>query len=232
MKVVLAIDVGIRNLAACCLSEKDGILFWELLNTLGGDGLDAPTCQERLKSGKPCRCRAKYVVRAAATAPESPEYFCAKHNKAHQGGSALKPPPKVKGLTMQTIAEKVLQALADLQERHAEVFSTLDRCVIELQPRVNNKMKFTSHVIFGKLTDSFLVEGKKASVRFVGAKRKLLAHGKQEKNTYAKRKKLAVALAREWVAEREEGWLPFFDACRKKDDLSDSLLMAIDEVSR
>jgi hypothetical protein len=133
---------------------------------------------------------------------------------------------------MQAIAEKCLLALDSLHERHAETFSTLDRCVIELQPRVNNKMKFTSHVIFAKLADGFLQSGRRVCIRFVGAKRKLLAHARQEKNTYAKRKKLSVTTARDWVATHAPSWLQFFDACRKKDDVSDCLLMAVDEVSR
>ncbi len=229
MTVVLAIDVGIRNLAVCCMRRHDdgaaaSILFWELVNTLGD--AEPAACQASLKSGSPCRCKAKFVARGGGGGK-----FCTKHAKG-QSCAAIKAPPKVKGLTMQVIAEKCLAALESLSERHAETFSALDHCVIELQPRVNNKMKFTSHVIFAKLADTFLQSGRRVCIRFVGAKRKLLAHARQEKNTYAKRKKLAVAMAREWVATHAPGWVDFFDACRKKDDVSDCLLMAVDEVSR
>ncbi len=233
MTVVLAIDVGIRNLAVCCMrTASDGeILFWELVNTLAD--AEPAVCQASLKNGRQCSCKAKFVERSGAGAAGAGEgaRFCAKHAKG-LNCAAIKAPPKVKGLTMQTIAEKCLLALDSLRERHAEAFATLDRCVIELQPRVNNKMKFTSHVIFAKLADSFLQSGRRVCIRFVGAKRKLLAHARQEKNTYAKRKKLAVATARDWVATHAPTWVEFFDACRKKDDVSDCLLMAVDEVSR
>lgn len=231
MTVVLAIDVGIRNLAVCCMRHSDAsassILFWELVNTLGD--AEPAVCQGSLKNGGACRSKAKFAVRCDG----GEEGLCAKHAKGRRGAVALKAPPKVKGLTMQTIAEKCLLALDDLCQQHADTFALLDRCVIELQPRVNNKMKFTSHVIFAKLADTFLKCGRRVCIRFVGAKRKLLAHARQEKNTYAKRKKLAVTTARDWVATHAAGaWLEFFDACRKKDDVSDCLLMAVDEVSR
>lgn len=215
---VLTVDVGIRNLAVCCMQKKSkAIMFWELVDTTG----DAPkACAGVLRTGSPCTRNACLVLGDGSC-------VCGVHGKGAPGAKPLKR-CKVKSMTMQSIAQATIRAVTALAERRATDFENIERVAIELQPRVNNKMKFTSHVIFAVLAQHF--EGKKVELRFVGAKRKLLAHAKQSKDTYAKRKKLAIACASEWLDAHAPEWRGAFDECKKKDDMADCLLMAIDEA--
>ena len=226
---VLGIDVGIRNLAICCLGvccTKPSITFWEVIDTLntGGDRL---SCQAIMKNGKVCT---KHAVFKTA----KPEYFCSQHARGQKQAVRMKTRKlNVNNLTLQTIASKMLDALNVVINKHHECFnSSIKKVNIELQPRVNNKMKFISHVIFTKLLDTMYNDlgNTDVVIRFVAAKKKLRQVEKEGKDTYSKRKQKAIEHAKDWLCQNDPDWIPFIDGCKKKDDAADSLLIAIDAL--
>ena len=96
-------------------------------------------------------------------------------------------------------------------------------------------MKFTSHIIYGKLVE--LYKETNTTVRFVRASQKLKAYTGPSiecklKGSYAKRKWLSIQytnwfLENKFDLEQSNTWLPFFENHSKKDDVSDTMLMAI-----
>jgi hypothetical protein len=99
-------------------------------------------------------------------------------------------------------------------------------------------MKFISHIIYGKLVE--LYYNTKTTVRFVRAAHKLKAYTGpflecKLKSPYAKRKWLSIQYIR-WFFEnkfskdQKDMWLQHFENHTKKDDLSDTCLMAINGI--
>lgn len=229
---VLGIDVGIRNLAMCCLgvsgTGQPNVEFWEVIDTLSTtDTNETLSCQAHVKSGKICSKHAVFKTNKL-------EYYCTQHARgAKQATRITTRKSNVKNLTLQAIAVKMLDALNMIIQKHRECFShSIKKVNIELQPRVNNKMKFTSHVIFTKLFDTMYnhLGNTDVVIRFVAAKKKLRLVAKGDKDTYSKRKQKAIEHAKDWLCQNDPGWLPFIESCKKKDDAADSLLIAIDAL--
>lgn len=231
---VCTIDVGLKNLALCVMSCNDkqqledfNIEFWDVLNTLEVEQL----CTGTTKSGKVCGKKASCFLQ------ESKMYTCKAHAPKTETIKSYKP-KGTKDFTLQEMAKAVLDALGNVLQQHHTTFANVDRVEIELQPRVNNKMKLISHVIFGKLVEHYSTQN--TLVRFTRASQKLKAYTGPQlvcnlKSAYAKRKWLGIQYAR-WFFEnaftktQTENWLDWFEKCNKKDDLSDVLLMAINAL--
>ena len=111
----------------------------------------------------------------------------------------------------------------------------MKQVVIELQPKINQKMKFTSHIIYGKLVE--LYKNTDTTIRFVRASQKLKAYTGPEivcklKGSYPRRKWLSIQYTRWFLENRfhpdqKEKWLTEFLTCGKADDRSDTFLMAL-----
>ena len=120
------------------------------------------------------------------------------------------------------------------------VFQKLTSILIELQPKINRKAIFTSHILYGKLVDLYT---DRIPIRFVRASQKLKSYTGPPitchlKGAYAQRKWLSIEYCKWFLQQRslfsveqEEQWLPFFVAHRKKDDLADCMLMCMNSVS-
>lgn len=229
MSIVLTIDVGLLNLGLCCATRDDSqinrIIFWELLNIIDTDIETICICLT--KAGKICNKNASFIN------VEKKEYYC----KIHCPKEKIKILPKrkrVQDYSLQDIASKLLVGLDDLIVKNN--FDNITHVLIELQPKVNNKMKFASHIIYGRLVQHFL--GTNTTIRFIAAKNKLKFFQGPAlpvvSNTYANRKKNSIKMV-DWYLQNKiadsSQWSIFLSNCKKKDDVCDTLLYAINFLS-
>lgn len=235
--MILAIDIGLRNLAMCiiaCEDQKDistySIKLWNTFNTLEEE---ERKCNGKLKNGKTCgkNCLYKYNKQGDLL------YTCKTHfpKDIEIKNTNLYKTKKINDYLLQDIATIVLNRLQEIYDQNKNIFEDITQIIIELQPKVNQKMKFTSHIIYGKLVELFY--GKKTTIRFVRAANKLKAYTGpiiecKLKGSYAKRKWLSIQYTR-WFLENKfnniekENWIDDFMNCGKMDDRADSFLMAI-----
>ena len=98
---------------------------------------------------------------------------------------------------------------------------------IELQPKINQKMKMMSHVIYTKCVDYIIDNALNTKVKFMSAKQKLKTVKYMDRNSYKKRKDCSIRLCRELLTELDicQETKDIFNMSTKKDDLSDTLLM-------
>lgn len=249
MTIVASIDVGIKNLAMCIMENAPGdaknfhrysILLWDVFNLLEND---THLCKGLTKKGTVCgrKSTMKWTVQGAVV-----NYSCKTHFPKHITTTAANKyaQKKVNDYLLQDIALAVITKLNHLFETYADLFKTLDKVVIELQPKVNNKMKFISHIIYGKfvefLTTSSQQTIKKCTVRFVRAAQKLKAYTGPAlecalKGAYAKRKWLSIQytswfLTNKFNVDQKNAWYECLQTHSKADDLCDTFLMSINEL--
>lgn len=122
----------------------------------------------------------------------------------------------------------MLEKIQYTYDNHLDLFQQLSNIVIELQPKINQKMKFVSHIIYGKLVE--LLKDQPTIIRFVRASQKLHAYTGpfiecKLKGKYAQRKWLSVEYTK-WFLEnafcdtQKEKWNQHFLLHQKKDDMS------------
>ena len=206
-QVVLGIDIGLKSLSMCILTNKQ-ILLWGVYNVLSPDQQNCETCGRK----------AKYITG-----------FCG----SHYSGEKLKKyeikTKKVKSFSLQEICNKVLTLLNKLLSEESETFSKVTKVIIELQPKFNPKMCFVSNVIFTKLCD-FYTNNACVKIKFEKACLKLKNYkgdkGAFVKNTYKNRKLKAVEYVTDCLSNYSEEMMEFFNKLKKADDASDSFLLA------
>ena len=119
-----------------------------------------------------------------------------------------------------------------------DIFTNISKILIELQPKINNKMKFVSHIIYGKFVELYK-EYPSVQIRFVRATQKLKCYNGPIvectlKGEYARGKYLSVKYV-EWLLQRygdnEKNWKSWFDSLSKKDDAADCMLFAISNLN-
>ena len=137
---------------------------------------------------------------------------------------------------LQDITKIVLTKMNSIFEENSDLFDKVTKVLIELQPKINNKMKLISHLIYGKFVELF-INNPKTTIRFVRAAQKLKAYKGpiimcNLKGAYARRKYLSIQytkwfLNNKFSKEEKEKWLDVFLSNNKQDDLGDVFLMAI-----
>jgi hypothetical protein len=228
----LTIDVGLLNLAICCASKpekKYKIHFWELLNVLDSQEF---FCKSMQKNGKECTKKALYK--------SDTEFFCKRHfqDKPNRKNTIVK--KKVKDYLLQDIATKLIDNLNTLYKTHQYDFeNNIQHILIELQPKVNNKMKFASHVIYAKLIDLINSNNLNINVRFIAAKNKLKFYQgpslPKVANTYTNRKKASIEMVNWYIDNSildKDKWKTCLKNITKKDDVCDTLLYAINYLTK
>lgn len=228
--LILSIDVGLKTMAMCCVSpvqpDKFEVKLWELYNMLEDDC--DKTCQSVTKKGTVCgkKCSYKYNTTLC----------CKTHVPKGTTGTALKH-KKVKDYNLHTVARAVISTLNKVYQENVATFSQVQKIVIELQPKCNNKMKMVSHIIFGKLVD-LLYNQSNVAINFVRASQKLTAYSGpviecKLKGEYARRKWMSVQHA-QWFLEtrcsQSQEWLDKLKSHTKKDDIADALNMCMVEL--
>jgi len=238
--VVLSVDIGIRNLGLCVLSRDPdkprdmlgyNIKLWDVYNTIDDEN---NLCSSLTKTMKKCSKKGSYL--------EDGSYFC----KTHYKSTFKKTPPKpvkkktIKSMLLQDIISQFLKKLNSIIEDNLEIFNIVDKICIELQPKINPKMKMISHVLFGKMVEYYNTIDRKISIRFVPASKKLKCYtgpmiGGHRKNSYSKRKWLAVQYSTWFIEEKfhpdeKSKWSESYcKDTKKRDDMADVLLMCINE---
>ncbi|KAJ3223128.1 hypothetical protein HDU81_009388 [Chytriomyces hyalinus] len=192
---ILAIDVSIKNLGVCCLALQNGkldVCLWKVINVLlcGQDEQKQPppaTCTAIKKNGVQCSKPARSGNDACGIhGPKLDQEPPKKKQKKKKKDGGL-----VRNVSMQSLALHILQTL-DALFNDTECVRSVSAIAIELQPKVNAKMNFVSHIIFAKLVDLF---GKYVTVQFVHAVQKLTHYSGPvlvaptcKKGAYAQRK--------------------------------------------
>jgi hypothetical protein len=234
----LAIDIGLRNLAMCIMNGENvsdlstyKIHLWEVFNLLEDDN---KFCESLQKNKKVCGHKANFKY----SQENSTIFSCKKHIPKNTPSTPYKK-KLVSDMILQDIAKLVINKIQEIYNDFKEIFSALTDILIELQPKINQKMKFISHILFAKLTDLF--KDSKTVIRFVGASKKLKAYTGPEitcqlKGAYAKRKWLSIEytkwfLTNKFNKQEGEKWLKFLEENKtKNDDLCDTNLMAINAI--
>ena len=230
---VASFDIGIKNLAVFVgekTEENDiGInpLFWKVINVLGEDLQKCCVCQKKailsIKTVETINwyCKVHDPDKKKRTVSEYSQFLLKRDGK------------KVTSCGTQELQVKMIQALDNCVDNCYNILD-VDTVIIELQPRLNPKMKQLSHTLYAW----FLIKGTRINqVKFIAAKNKLkIAHKfcpllvtdeKKLKGKYNQRKYLAQEFTREIIHARFEDLTKKFDSSSKKDDLSDCFLQCL-----
>jgi len=235
--VILSIDIGLRNLAMCVMSATDPskietfkLELWKVYNTLDSDDHRCNSLKkDGVVCGKKCSTKLKDNFYCKTHFPKGTNF----NKKLHT--FKIKP---INNYLLQDIAKVVLSKIQQIYEENLELFGQLTGIVIELQPKVNQKMKFISHIIYGKLTD--LLANTTTTIRFVRAAHKLKAYTGpfiecRLKSAYSKRKWLSIRytewfLLNKFSESERELWSEYLLHHSKQDDLCDTFLMTINAL--
>ena len=236
MALILSIDVGLRNLAFCIAKKSEvvdvDICLWDVYNTLESSD-SGYTCQCLQMNKKVCgrKCTMKYNYKGQVI------YTCKRHFPTSTITATAKNKitiKKVDSYLLQDIAKRVLKKIQDVYDENKELFNSVTQVLIELQPKVNQKMKFVSHIIYGKLVELL----GNATIRFVRASQKLKAYKGPYlecnlKNKYASKKWASIQYTMWFLNQQKQSkhWIDFFDTSPKKDDLGDVFLMCINGLN-
>lgn len=245
--MILTIDVGLKNLAMCIMDynstlpqdvKQYSIKLWNVYNTLE----ETQLCQALTKKGTVCnkKCAYKYLDKTLDGDGSTTTVFCCKThfpknitmNRVNHAKSK-----RVDEYLLQDIAQVFLKSIVNIWNSNSPIFNQVTKVFIELQPKCNQKMKFVSHILYGKLVELYSDINTNTAIRFVSASKKLKCYTGPPiechlKSDYAKRKYLSIQYTK-WFLETQfndierETWLPFFTQHTKADDLGDAKLYSI-----
>lgn len=213
----LGIDIGLKTLSLCVINGRN-IQLWDTYNVM-----NAPVCCFV------CSRNAKYSTPSNA--------YCGIHSRKIKDKKPLKT-KKISSYSLQEIASKIILKFEEILEANRLVFDDVSSIVLELQPNINQKMKFTSHVLFTILTSLYL--HKKCSIKFERASTKLKKINSSAttfmKNTYANRKKRSVEYVTKCLDSdkltNSKDYLDTLLNTTKRDDLCDSFLLSYGNLKR
>lgn len=245
--MILTIDVGLKNLSLCIMNASNAkdvstyeIMLWDVYNIMEGAILDF-YCPQSLKSkdgicGK--KCKFKY------TEQDKEFYCCKKHfpkskKITKQNMIIVK---KISNFLLQDIVKILLLKFETIYNDNIDIFLQVKEVYIELQPKINQKMKMISHILFGKIIDLYKDSEQFFKIRFVSASKKLRAYKGpviecDKKSKYGKRKWLSIQytkwfLENEFSEEQRCKWLDFLNQNKKSDDIADTFLMCINAIKQ
>jgi hypothetical protein len=241
--MILSIDIGLRNLALCCMSadiptdfQTYQIHLWNVYNVLDSDDYH---CESLQKNGNICgkKCSQTFINENSENC-----YTCKLHfpkNIENTKNNIFKK-KSVNDYLLQDIAKIFIKKIQDIYDDENEIFKNITSIVIELQPTLNPKMKFISHILYGKLVE--LYKDTTVDIKFVAAasKLKIFYDGPELicnlKGVYAQRKWLSIQytkwyLENKFSEEQKNKWLPFLlESKNKTDDMTDTYLMSINAL--
>lgn len=231
MITTCCIDVGLRNLSLCIMNSNYEILLWNIYDVFE---TCEKTCTAKMKNDKICNKKCSYKYN---NIDNIESYSCKLHfpkniKMTNKNKITLK---KIDKYLLQEIAFKFISKIEEIYNTNIDIFKSLNSIYIELQPKCNPKMLFISHILYGKLIELFKHDN--TIIRFIRATQKLKSYDGPPlvcnlKGKYAQRKWYSIQYAK-WFLENKinssenEKWYPFFQDCKKKDDISDSLNFAV-----
>ena len=247
--IVLTIDVGLKNLAMCMMDSQYNIYLWDVYNVLD-DEQYSYSCEIRQKDGKMCAKKCQFKIPKELKnksilqsnnideKENTTEFFysCKRHfpkEIPNQKKYFIKD-KKVGDFLLQDIAERIMKGIHDIYNKNIDLFTRVTNICIELQPKVNQRMKFTSHIIYAKFVDLYKDYNVEVPIRFIRASQNLQAYRGPPvecklKTPYSRRKYLSVAYTK-WYLEHDllhnefnksKNYLQFLLSHPKKDDLCD-----------
>jgi len=251
--MILTVDVGLKNLAMCIMdydktdptnTQQYAIRLWDVYNILDDDS--DHLCGGKMRNGKVCNKKALYKYKYGSSETDDVEaeqnnYTCKTHfpKDITMGPKNVIRVKAVKDYLLQDISRIVLQNIIQIHRANIDIFRHVTKVLIELQPKVNNKMKLISHLIYGKFVELYLDTS--VPIRFVSASQKLKAYTGPPiecklKGAYPRRKYLSVRYA-QWILENKfctdqiQRWIGVFSTKQKLDDKCDTFLMAINGIT-
>lgn len=244
--MILTIDIGIKNLSFCIMSNDENkqvsnycIHLWDIYNIIPDEEIHY--CTTIQKNSKVCNKKATYFFETQGE-PSQFIYCCKTHNK-NTKSKLIKKPKKISTYLLQDLTILIHKKLNEIYSSNKDIFDKLTHIFIELQPKINQRMKFVSHIIYGKLTD-LQNESSNTKIRFISASKKLklpyeytqelitLFNSCTLRDPYKKRKWKSIMYT-DWLFKnhinenQKELWYDFFNKQTKKDDLSDVFLYCI-----
>ncbi len=213
----LSFDVGIKNLAYCCLTPEKKIVSWGIINLN-----ENPICC--VNKRKPCTKQASYVQ----TIDGEEKYYCTAHSKGEKKCKKINSNYDILG--MSKICIRKLREIDISQCKYV---------LIENQPALKNPtMKsvqmiiYTFFVMEGVLNTQCPVE----MIHMVNARNKLKVYkgppvespySNDKKNKYKNNKYLSVIYTGNMIKDEDEIFITQFNESKKKDDLADAYLQGI-----
>lgn len=239
-RIVLSIDIGVKNLAYCLLSAKDTyedgnnytIYEWDSINLL--DDEEYPSCQAELKSGaRKGECCGKQsnikVHTKFGDGDETSEYYCSTHNP-DKAKYIAKEETKVRSVLLKDKCMALYNAL----DSRPQLLSRPVEVVIEQQMKKNPTMIQMAHLVYSYFLMKGYIneESPIKNVAFVSASKKLQVYDGpvldcKLKNAYSQRKWYACEYTK-WMIRNDpqhHSYLTQFP--KKKDDLSDCFLQGV-----
>ena len=230
-RIILSIDIGVKNLAFCLMSPKDSfsdgdnfnIYDWQSVNLIDEE---YPLCETPMKSGKQ---KGKICGKPSKIKTDDDIYYCASHNPDKERYTAREA-TKVKTVLLKDTClalYTVLESLPQLISRPCEV-------VIEQQMKANPTMLQMAHLVYSYfIMKGYVVDASPIkNVRFISARNKLTVYEGPEiqchlKNAYGRRKWFAVEYTK-YMIRNNTTHLDFFNKFpKKRDDLSDCYLQGV-----
>jgi len=181
----------------------------------------------------------KYTINDQETNQNKTIYTCKTHFPKHITKTKTNDFKKknIDDYLLQDIAQAFIQKIQDIYDSNQDLFTSITNILIELQPKVNRKAIFTSHILYGKFVE--LYKHTNIPIRFVRASQKLKAYTGPPikcnlKGAYAQRKWLSIQygnwfLINKFSKEQQDKWLPTLTG--KLDDRMDCFLMAINSIT-
>jgi hypothetical protein len=235
--IILTIDVGLKNLAMCIMDNNNKIYLWDVYNILEKEDVSSQQCHGiNIKTKKQCSTKCQYYLPPSYNKINSQDklYSCKKHFPNELKESQKKYIIKEKKVTeylLQDIANKIMNSIDTIYTANKDIFNTVTNICIELQPRINQRMKFTSHIIYAKFVDLYKLS---IPIRFIRPSQNLGAYNGplvecKLKNAYSKRKFLSIEYVKWYLQHdllnnefnKDKKWLEYLLTHSKKDDLCD-----------
>lgn len=231
---IASFDIGVRNLAMClveCGSNVE-IVDWRVFDITTEKQEEPKKCEKKVKSGKDC-------VRISCKVEDNLA-VCRIHSKIKPVKKKLK---KVKAFSTQDLVVKLIQTMDKYIEENPTFLEDTSEIIIELQPKVNPKMKLLSHTLYTYFILKGVISGNVKGVKFIAAKNKLkvaqnLYKGEKLtcklKGAYAQRKYFAKEYTKWIIANNDilSNWTETLENHKaKQDDLCDCFLQALYYVS-
>ena len=217
---------------------KFNILYWNVLSLI--KETNPIFCSMLIKSGKnkgkQCTKIAKIKSEKVLTDEKTQDVFCAVHNPYKKESELTKRntiPVKSKTYVKNIPNQKLCILLFEtLDKLPIEYVNKAKEVLIEQQPSFNPKMKMLSFMIYsyfirnGVMTDVSKIK----NVKFISPKNKLKVYNGPPvecnlKTKYSRTKKLGIEYCK-YMIQNDIVNSTFFNTHSKKDDLSDSALMA------
>ena len=239
--------MGLRNLSLCVMqhdtttSSTTGyfqVLLWGVYDVFAQGSECGMRCSHLTRKGTVCGRRCTY---GSKDVQDGQKYACKVHRDERMVELLHRARKRVTDYTLQETALAVL-AKVDAVLREGAVLERVCRAVIELQPRVNNRMKFISHIIFGHLAGELPAA---VPVRFIRASEKLsgrgydgpVSDGSHIKSAYTRRKWLGQQqvwwlLDHRFRPEEALRWKGFLTGLSQQHDACDTALFCVAVLSR